>query len=114
VGVVLDNSEEAKILSELKAGTPLAPEVTKASKPEATAAVEGQWPLPILLAFRYSFCYFILYTSELILANVPGGDYIGMWLTKFWHAVVPWVGVNVIHLDRPITIFSGGSGDTTQ
>jgi len=44
---------------------------------------------------------------------IPYADQAGQWVYGSWHAVVPWVGLHVLHLPRPITIFENGSGDTT-
>jgi hypothetical protein len=33
--------------------------------------------------------------------------------TNFWKWLVPWTGQHILHLEKPITIFPGGSGDTT-
>jgi uncharacterized membrane protein YphA (DoxX/SURF4 family) len=32
---------------------------------------------------------------------------------QFWQWLVPWVGEHLLHLQKPITIFTNGSGDTT-
>jgi hypothetical protein len=35
------------------------------------------------------------------------------YVTTFWHWLIPGVGKNLLDLNRPITIFTNGSGDTT-
>ena len=37
------------------------------------------------------------------------------WLTKLWHAIVPWVAIHVFKLSGPVTVYPevNGSGDTT-
>jgi len=44
---------------------------------------------------------------------IPGLYVIDGWKTQFWHAVIPWVGDHILQLNDPITVFPGGSGDTT-
>jgi len=75
------------------------------------------------IAFRFAFCYFALYClgmwDELHVlfiymmarhapANVPDP-----YMAPLWHRLVPWVGQHILHLAKPITVFSNGSGDTT-
>jgi uncharacterized membrane protein YphA (DoxX/SURF4 family) len=72
-----------------------------------------RWPLSLRIAFRFAFAYFLLYCAPFPLDWIPYADQAGQWVDGFWHAVVPWVGLHVLHLPRPITIFENGSGDTT-
>jgi len=71
------------------------------------------WSLPLRIAFRFAFTYFLLYCAPFPITWIPYADRVGQWLEGFWHAVVPWVAAHVLHLPRPIIIFENGSGDTT-
>lgn len=65
----------------------------------------SSWSLPKKLSFRFAFIYFLLFITLL--------DWYGLRITaiifyEFYFdllldAVIPWVGVNVFHIDYPIT-----------
>jgi uncharacterized membrane protein YphA (DoxX/SURF4 family) len=80
--------------------------------PMANASPQ-RWSLPLRIAFRFAFTYFLLYCAPFPLTSIPYADQAGQWVDGFWHAVVPWAGAHVLRLPRPITIFENGSGDTT-
>jgi len=62
---------------------------------------------------RWGLVYLLLYFGESALGSVPGLGWLGEAITAMWRKVVPWVGAHVLRLAEPITIFPGGSGDTT-
>lgn len=65
----------------------------------ATLSPSPVWSTPQKITFRFFFGYFVLYTLPFI--------------DGLWHAVIPWVGAQVLRLSQPITTFTNGSGDTT-
>lgn len=71
------------------------------------------WTIRQLLWFRFFLVFFSLYIFPFPLGHVPGLHILTQWYTRIWHAVVPWVGAQVLKLDEPITIFFSGSGDKT-
>lgn len=63
--------------------------------------------------FRFGMIYLLLYNGARILTLLPGMQWAATLEWKFWHDVVPQVSRDVLHRPQPITIFPGGSGDTT-
>ena len=59
------------------------------------------------------FAYLVLYNFPFPIGALPLTDPARAWYDKLWHVVVPWFAAHVLHLPKPITIFSNGSGDTT-
>jgi len=73
-----------------------------------------RWKIWQLIAFRFACSYFLLYKPTVLLAFIPVNTGSLMdWYQKAWEAFVPWIGANVLHLSRAITVFPNGSGDTT-
>src|SRR6476660_3394118 len=69
------------------------------------------WRLPTRVVFRFFLVYFVLYTFPYSLEFIPGT---AVWIDKYdngWHKVIPWIGAKLSRVN--ITIFPGGSGDTT-
>jgi len=89
--------------------------------------MEAAWSTARKISFRFFCCYFILYTFPFPLDNIPFKDEINKisenilgwyndglnYVTEFWHWLIPVVGKSFLHLEKPITIFTNGSGDTT-
>ncbi|MDQ2991685.1 MAG: hypothetical protein M3R30_02545 [Candidatus Eremiobacteraeota bacterium] len=78
------------------------------------------WPLAWRILFRFVFCYvalFAVHTVDGIVDLLAYDIGIGFGITalpeSMLHALIPWIGANVLHLGTPITIFTNGSGDTT-
>ena len=44
---------------------------------------------------------------------IPGFEYVDEVLYNTYHLIVPWIGKNILHLEKEITVFTNGSGDTT-
>lgn len=80
---------------------------------EPKQSESANWSTTQKIAFRFLFIYFLLY----ILFNPNGAIPLGDMLFKFYsvpvHAIAVWMGSHLLHLSKPITIFTNGSGDTT-
>lgn len=65
-----------------------------------------QWTLTQKIIFRFLACYFFLFcmSNQFVLSFA---------FEAMWQAIVPWFAKNVLHLEKPITVFTNGSGDTT-
>jgi hypothetical protein len=79
----------------------------------STDTLPNVWSRSRRVGFRFAFAYLLLYNFPFPLGAVPFTDTIKEWYDKLWHLVVPWFAAHVLHLAKPITIFSNGSGDTT-
>src|SRR5579864_8264537 len=101
----------------------VAPPIAIVPAPAAAAAAPA-WSLPRRIAFRFAFCYLLLYNLPfpldlLDILPIPGlGAGLGAAFQayfKFWDAVVVWSGAHVLHLAHPVQNLRGktGSGDTT-
>ncbi len=83
-----------------------------------TAAAPSSEPAPywsplLRFGFRCTFSYVLLAAFPFPLMYFPVVGVVAEWWETLMHTVVPWVGANVLHLSKPITIFPNGSGDTT-
>ncbi len=79
----------------------------------ASDSTGSDWSLARRLAFRFVFAYVVLYTFPFPADQVPWTEWLTAQVEHFWYALVPWVAKHVLHLAEEITIFPGGSGDTT-
>ena len=77
------------------------------------SAPAPSWSIARRTGFRFVFAYLVLYNFPFPIGALPLTDPVKAWYDKLWHAVVPWFAAHVLHLAKPITIFSNGSGDTT-
>lgn len=107
--------------SEVGAGAPetaaaIGPAATPPAGDPAGAAVPG-WSLPQRIAFRFVFCYLVLYNFPGPLSMLPIP-----WLWTLFAAyfrlcdrAVAWTGAHVLHLSHEVESLRGktGSGDTT-
>jgi uncharacterized membrane protein YphA (DoxX/SURF4 family) len=94
---------------------------------ETTTLTDANWKLSRKISFRFFCSFFILYTFPFPLNSFPFGSAINKisesilrwyyaafdYVTIFWHWFIPAVGKSLINLEKPITIFTNGSGDTT-
>lgn len=85
------------------------------------------WTTTQKWAFRFFFCFFVLYVFPFPLNEVRELSILGGWtrLLYGWstwivsiyergsHALAVWTGAHVLRLGAPITVFANGSGDTT-
>src|SRR5437763_13611438 len=84
----------------------------------ATLASESgpvRWSLTHRVGFRFVFCYFALYCSNLLeFLNVPPLNWALKPYDGFWRWLCPWVAIHVFGLSgQRVTYFPTGSGDTT-
>lgn len=79
----------------------------------APSAPTPSWSIARRIGFRFVFAYLVLYNFPFPIGALPFTDPVKAWYDKLWHAVIPWFAAHVLHLAKPITIFSNGSGDTT-
>lgn len=63
------------------------------------------WSLPKKLSFRFAFIYFILFITLLDWygLRITAIIFLEFYFDMLLDAVIPWVGVNVFHIDYPIT-----------
>lgn len=73
----------------------------------------AEWSPARRVGFRFVFAYLVLYSLPFPIGTLPLTAPIRGWYDKLWHLVVPWFGAHVLHLAKPVTIFTNGSGDTT-
>lgn len=70
-----------------------------------------EWRLSTCIAFRFVFSYFLLYIFPgavgALGADMPHNDA----YRRMWHAIVPWVGENLLHLQGDMREVANGSGD---
>jgi len=71
---------------------------------EARATVQSdRWRPSTRVAFRFVFSYFLLYIFPgavgALGADMPNQDA----YRRMWHAIVPWVGENLLHLHGDMT-----------
>ncbi len=79
---------------------------------EPRATDEGKsWRPSTRVAFRFLFSYFLLYIFPGAVgslgADMPHNDA----YRRMWHAIVPWVGENLLHLRGDMLETANGSGD---
>ncbi|MDB5090185.1 MAG: hypothetical protein JWR09_4179, partial [Mucilaginibacter sp.] len=76
-------------------------------------AEPAYWSTAQKIAFRFFMIFFILYIffNPNALEPYTLGSF-NLYIQPF-HKLIPWLGKHVLHLPRPITAFTGGSGDTT-
>jgi hypothetical protein len=91
-----------------------------AAVPIPAAAAAPAWSLAQRIAFRFVFCYLLLYNLPfplylLYFLPIPGLGAVFTAYFKFWDTVVLWTGAHVLHLAHPVQNLRGktGSGDTT-
>jgi len=79
--------------------------------PVAPPETTPQWSLPTKIAFRFLFAYFLLYVYPRSVGSLGAFVKYKNPLKDMWHAVVPWVGANILHLTGDFTETANGSGD---
>ena len=80
-----------------------------------TTTIEpANWTLLQKMVFRFLFVFFILFVLfNPNAVSLPGVRWAyGTYIDHF-HNLIAWLAKHVLHLAKPITIFTGGSGDTT-
>jgi uncharacterized membrane protein YphA (DoxX/SURF4 family) len=77
------------------------------------------WPPWTRIVFRFVFSYLVLYCLYVFawIVQIVKGTFTGRSTDTYYdllcHHIVPWVGSHILRLPTPITVFTGGSGDTT-
>jgi hypothetical protein len=80
---------------------------------EAIAVEPTHWSLSKKLAFRFFLIFFILYIFFNPNGVVPYIDNLYELYIGPFHNLVVWIGAHILHLAKPVTTFTNGSGDTT-
>ena len=64
------------------------------------------WNISQKIAFRFFAVYIFLFTmsNQFVASGI---------FDKLWRIVVPWFAKHVLQLEKDITVFTNGSGDTT-
>ncbi|MDP9080869.1 MAG: DoxX family protein [Bacteroidota bacterium] len=78
-----------------------------------TAAEPAYWSSIQKIAFRFFFLLFILFIFFNPNGAVPFTEGLFELYIQPFHKLIPWLAQNVLHLAKPITVFTNGSGDTT-
>lgn len=85
-----------------------------------TQVKTAAWPLAWRSLFRFVFCYVALFAVypvdgivNMLCHDAGIGSGVAALPESILHALIPWIGANVLHLGNPITVFTNGSGDTT-
>lgn len=63
--------------------------------------------------FKFIVIFFLLLIFPVSFAIFPFVSFISDWITEFYHVAIPWVAANILSLEKEITVFTSGSGDTT-
>lgn len=79
--------------------------------PVSSPEIAPHWSLPTRIAFRFFFCYFLLYVYPRSVGSLGAYVKYNNPLRDMWHAVVPWVGTNILHISGDYTEVANGSGD---
>src|SRR5689334_2493795 len=85
----------------------------------AKGTVEARWSFGHRIAFRFVFCYLLLYCMPdggrvSLVATLPGGFWVAKPYVNLWHAITPWAAIHIFGLSgQRVTYFPTGSGDTT-
>ena len=86
------------------------PQMQPEAEPRATDESKS-WRPSTRVALRFVFSYFLLYIFPgavgALGADMPNNDA----YRRMWHAIVPWVGENLLHLHGDMTEVANGSGD---
>ena len=86
--------------------------IPQLQKEESVSAPESTpWSLATKVAFRFTFSYFLLWAYPRAVGSLGKNIEYHNPLRTMWHAVVPWVGTNILHLTGDFTEVANGSGD---
>lgn len=79
-----------------------------------TVSPEAQTWSPVQkAAFRFCFIFFLFYIFFNPNGVIPFTDALADFYIQPFHKFIPWLAKYVLHMAKPITIFTNGSGDTT-
>ena len=79
--------------------------------PVSSPEIAPHWSLPTRIAFRFFFCYFLLYVYPRSVGSLGAFVEDNNPVRGMWHAIVPWVGTHILHLTGDLTEVANGSGD---
>ncbi len=88
-----------------------APSEEPSAPAAAPAAAAALWSPAKRAAFRFLFCYLVLFIFPFPVNVIPGLGAVAKAYESLWEKIVPWVGRVLFH--QQIKIFPNGSGDTT-
>jgi hypothetical protein len=78
-----------------------------------TSAEPVYWSTPRKVTCRFFVVFFILYVFFNPNGVLPYVDTAFDLYIQPFHKLAVWMAANILHLKEPITVFTGGSGDTT-
>lgn len=78
-----------------------------------TTAEPAYWSTPQKVAFRFFTLLFILFIFLNPNGVIPFTDGLSELYVQPLHSFIPWLAKHVLHMAKPVTIFTNGSGDTT-
>ena len=65
------------------------------------------------IVFRFLVLFVTLITIPFPFNVIPKLDFVQKAIFGVYQKIVPWLGDNILRLEKPITIFQNGSGDKT-
>ncbi|MEO7214031.1 hypothetical protein [Mucilaginibacter sp.] len=77
------------------------------------AAEPAYWSAPRKIACRFFVVFFILYVFLNPNGVLPQVDRVYEYYIEPFHQLMVWIAAHILHLAKPVTQFTGGSGDTT-
>lgn len=80
---------------------------------EPTSTLTAPWPTVQLWAFRFAFLFLILFIFFEPNAGAPLLNFFFGFYIEPMHWAMVWLAAHVLHLPKPVTVFTNGSGDTT-
>jgi hypothetical protein len=88
-------------------------------KPRVCDPLQHIWSRPVRIAFRFCFCYLLLYMLPApgrlgILDAVPGGAILATPIIRIWQTTVRWAAQHFFQLTGPITAFSNAGADKSS
>jgi uncharacterized membrane protein YphA (DoxX/SURF4 family) len=87
-------------------------EQSRTTSPASTAP-SSAWTSTQRVLFRFAVAWFLLYIFFNPNGILPGVDDAFNFYIAPFHRFIPWLGLHLLRLAKPITIFTNGSGDTT-
>ena len=86
------------------------PQIQREADPR-TNEESRSWRLSTRVAFRFVFSYFLLYIFPGAVGSLGAFKGHDDFYRQAWHAIVPWVGENLLHLHGDMREVANGSGD---
>jgi uncharacterized membrane protein YphA (DoxX/SURF4 family) len=77
------------------------------------ANTPSAWTASQQLLFRFFVSWFLLYIFFNPNGILPGVDEAYNFYITPIHSLITWIGAHILHLSKPVTSFTNGSGDTT-